>query len=65
MGFNIAAARKKKNMTQAELAQRACVSRATLSGLESGRIKQTTLKTLQKIANVLGVEISYFFTGET
>lgn len=62
MGYNIAELRIKKNMSQEELSEKANVSRSIISGLESGRVKQTTVKTLGKIADALGVDISYFFT---
>ena len=63
MGYNIAALREQKNMTQEELSRISGVSRSIISGLESGRAKQTTVKTLEKIADALGVDISYFFTN--
>lgn len=65
MGFNIALLREQKNMTQEELSIKANVSRAIISGLESGRVKQTTINTLRKLADALEVDISYFFTGNT
>ncbi len=62
MGYNIAYLREQKHMTQEELSIRSNVSRAIISGLESGRVKQTTVKTLKKLADALEVDISYFFT---
>lgn len=64
MGFNIAALREQKHMTQEELSIKANVSRAIISGLESGRTKQTTIKTLRKLADALGVDISSFFVND-
>ena len=61
MGYNIAALRMKKNMTQEELSEKSGVSRSIVSGLESGRTTQTTVKTLEKLADALGVDISSFF----
>lgn len=61
MGYNIAYLREQKHMTQEELSIRSNVSRAIISGLESGRVKQTTVKTLKKLADALEVDISYFF----
>lgn len=63
MGYNIAALREKKNMTQEELSEKSGVSRSIVSGLESGRTKQTTVKTLERLADALGVDISSFFTN--
>ena len=62
MGYNIAYLREQKHMPQEELSIRSNVSRAIISGLESGRVKQTTVKTLKKLADALEVDISYFFT---
>ena len=50
MGYNIEKIRKEKKMSQEELAETAKVSRATISGLESGRVQETTIGTLRKIA---------------
>lgn len=61
MGYNIAVLREKKNMTQEELSEKAGVSRSIVSGLESGRTTQTTVKTLEKLADALDVDISSFF----
>lgn len=61
MGYNIARIRKSKNMSQEELSAAANVSRATISGLESGRVKETTIGTLRKIAKALSVDVVSFF----
>ena len=45
-------------MTQEDLAHKSGVSRATISGLESGNIRVTTTETLRKIAIALGVQVS-------
>lgn len=62
MGYNIEKIRKEKKMSQEELAETAKVSRATISGLESGRVQETTIGTLRKIAKALGVDVVSFFT---
>ena len=46
MGFRIRDVRRKCLMTQEELAEKSGVSRATISGLESGSVKVTTSATL-------------------
>ena len=56
--------RLEKGMTQEELAEKACISRATLSGLESGRVTVTTTKTLARIAKALGESIDSIFFAD-
>lgn len=53
--------REKINMSQDELAEKSTVSRATISGLESGRVTVTTTATLIKIAGALGATVSEIF----
>lgn len=53
--------RKSQRMSQNELAKKSDVSRATVSGLESGRISVTTTSTLIKISNALGKTVSEIF----
>jgi len=48
-------------MSQQELAAKAGVSRATISGLESGLITITTTDTLIKIAKALDKKVSDIF----
>lgn len=61
MGNKIAEARKKKSISQEELAKKSGISRATISGLESGRITITTTDTLKKIADALGEKVGDIF----
>lgn len=58
MNFRIREIRTKQNMTQEDLSRKSGVSRATVSGLENGKIKVTTTETLLKLAVALGVEVS-------
>lgn len=58
MQYKIRSYREQKKMTQEQLAEKSGVSRAILSGLETGTISTTTTKTLQKIANALEVKVS-------
>ena len=44
-------------MTQTELAERSGVGRVTISRLESGELKETTIGTLAKLAEALGVSV--------
>ena len=48
-------------MSQEELAEKANISRTTLSGLENGTIKTTTTETLLKIAKALDKKVSDIF----
>lgn len=65
MKYSIEEARKNKGLTQNELAVRSGVSRTIISGLESGRIQNTTAGTLLKIASALGVNVGdIFFTND-
>lgn len=61
MGYRIKEVRKEKNITQEQLAKKSGVSRAIISGLESGRTTVTSTKTIMKIAKALGCEVSYIF----
>jgi transcriptional regulator with XRE-family HTH domain len=61
MGFNVKTEREKNGLTQEELAKKAGVSRAIVSGIESGRIETTTTRTLQKLAKALNTEVGKIF----
>ena len=50
-----------KKMSQEELANKAGISRATLSNLENNIEKATSTKTLIKIAAALGVSVDQIF----
>lgn len=54
--------REGKRLTQNELAEKSGVSRSIICGLETGRTKTTTTKTLFKIAEVLNVSINDLFS---
>lgn len=55
--------RDRKGMSQEELADKAGISRTTLSYLESGKTIVTKTDTLQKIAKALEMSVSdVFFT---
>lgn len=64
MGYRIKEIREKKGMTQEELAEKSGVSRVTISGLESGKEKNASSKTLLKLASALGTSVEkIFFTS--
>lgn len=60
MGYRIREFREAQKMTQAELAKRSGVSRGTISAMENGD-KETTTKTLVKIARALGTSVDSIF----
>ena len=64
MRFRIREHREKAKLTQEELAERAGVSRATISNLEMNYTDTCTTKTLSKIASVLNVEVGALFFEE-
>ena len=57
MAFKVKEIREKLKMTQAELAKRADVSRQKLIDLESGKEVNTTVATLQRLADVLNCKV--------
>ena len=61
MKFKIKELREKKGITQEELSKKSGVSRAIISGLESGTFRTTTTKTLMRIAHALDVPVSDIF----
>lgn len=61
MQYKIREYRKEMHMSQQKLAEQSGVSRATISGLESGEITVTTTDTLLKIAAALGKKVSDIF----
>lgn len=61
MQYRIKEYREELKMSQAELSERAKVSRTIISGLESGAITVTTTETLLKIAKALGKNVSDIF----
>lgn len=61
MPFKVKEFREKKNLTQAKLCKQANISRQTLSDLENGKEVNTTIATLQKLANVLSCKVSDLF----
>ncbi len=61
MGYKIREVREQLNMTQVELAIKSGVSRTTISNLENGVESVTTTRTLNKLANALGVNVEDLF----
>lgn len=64
MGYRVREVREKIGMTQEELAARSGVSRGTICALENDEERNTTSKTLRRIASALGVSVDQlFFAG--
>lgn len=63
IGSQIAAKRKKLDLSQAELARTASVSRATLDALENGRSGELGFSKIIKILSALGMELKLQETG--
>lgn len=61
MVLNIKRVRKEKGMTQEQLAEKANVNRSLLNQLETGKLKNTSINTLQKIADTLNCKITELF----
>ena len=57
MPFRVKEFREKRNMTQCELCNKANVSRQTVIDLESGKDVNTTIATLQRLADVLKCKV--------
>lgn len=64
MGYKIREIREAKNMTQEELAEKSGISRGTISALENGSERNTTSKTLLKIARALETTVDNIFFAE-
>ena len=65
MGYRIGELREAMKMTQEELANRNGVSRGTISALENGSMRNTTSKTLLKLAQALNTSVDRIFFTET
>ena len=57
IGAHIAAARRKREWSQAKLAKSALVSRATIEALENGRTGELGFSKITKILSALGMEL--------
>jgi HTH-type transcriptional regulator / antitoxin HipB len=58
IGSQIAARRKGFNLSQAKLARRAGISRATLDALENGRAGEMGFSKIAKLLAALGLELT-------
>ena len=57
IGLMIANTRKKNGFTQAEIASKLGMSRATISGIENGNINEIGIRKILSILMTLGLEI--------
>lgn len=57
--------REKKGMSQEELAQRAQLSRVTISNLETGKQRKVTSDTLLKLSSALGEPLDSFLLPDS
>ena len=68
VAYRIKELREKRGITQTDLSNSTGIARATIWKLETGTNSITTTKTLEKIAEALGAELSIRFidkeTGE-
>ena len=62
MKDRIRIAREQANLTQAELAEKIGIKQQSVFKIESGDTKNP--RNLEKIANVLGVDLNWLLTGE-
>ena len=65
MGYRIRELREEMKMTQEELADKSGVSRGTISALENGSMRNTTSKTLLKLAQALNTSVERIFFTES
>ncbi|GAB6180162.1 hypothetical protein JCM14036_14810 [Desulfotomaculum defluvii] len=56
---NLKRLRKEKKLSLRALSEKAEVSKSTLNDIENNNVKSTTINTLEKIADALGVSVSY------
>lgn len=61
VNYKIKELREKMKISQEELAAKSGVSRALISGLETGTIQETSTATLKKLAFFFNVKVSELF----
>ncbi|WP_278577828.1 helix-turn-helix domain-containing protein [Granulicatella adiacens] len=61
VNYKIKELREKMKISQEELAAKSGVSRALISGLETGTIQETSTATLKKLAIFFNVKVSELF----
>lgn len=61
VNYKIKELREKQKISQEELATKSGVSRALISGLETGTVQETSTATLKKLATFFNVKVSELF----
>ena len=61
MRYQVKEIREELGLSQEALAKKAGVSRTIISGLESGKVKETSTTTLSKIASALNKKVGDIF----
>ena len=64
VGERIKQLREKKGMNQKQLAEKAKMTRATISRIETGQVKEVKSEALKKLAVALGVTVD-FLVGQS
>lgn len=59
MGQRIRLLREKRDMNQKQLAEASEITRATISRIETGKVKEVKSEALMKLAGALGVTVDY------
>jgi transcriptional regulator with XRE-family HTH domain len=58
LGIKMRSARKEKKLTQAQLAEKAGISRKTLGQIEAGTVADIGIRKVERVLEVLGLELS-------
>lgn len=64
ISLRLAALRKAKGLTQAQLAEKSGVPQGTISRMETGQTGGVDLANLEKLANALGVAAGFLIVHE-
>lgn len=59
LGGKVKEAREKRGMNQAQLAEASGISQATISRIESGKVKELRSQALRRLGEALGVTVDY------
>ena len=65
MGYKVRNRREQLGMTQDELARKSGVSRQTISAIETNSERNTSTKTLQRIASAMETTVRELFFNES
>lgn len=58
IGYTLAQTRKRQRLTQAQLAERLGMSRATISGIENGTVPEIGIRKVMALCAALGLELT-------